>query len=299
MKKPLQNTLFILSVLLMLFGINNLEAQDPQDLYSFSIRKNGDKFDVSLPKFLNRYNTNSYNNQPYFKDPKSIMVTSMMKGKSQTDIYALNLFERKKAQVTRTPESEYSPQKRPGTNSFNCVRVESDGETQRLWEFPNSHTTQGKPLFPDVKNVGYYHWLDKNRVALFLVGEPHSLAIGDTRDNSIQTITSKIGRGMGSTSNGELLFVQKLSDKTWYIKKLNPSTQKSTIVIETLDGAEDFVVMEDGSLMMAQGSKIYTVNPKLEKTWKPVADFSKYGLNKITRIAFNGGRLLVVVNEPN
>ncbi len=227
------------------------------------------------------------------------MVASMIKGKSQTDIYSLNLFARRKAQITKTPESEYSPQLRPGTNFFNCVRVESDGKTQRLWEFPNSHATQGKPLFPEVKNVGYYHWLDQHRVALFLVGEPHSLAIGDTRDNSIETITSNIGRGMGSTPTGELLFIQKLSERTWYIKKLNPRTQKSTIVIETLDGAEDFVTMADGTIVMAQGAKLYATNPKVDKSWQEIADLRQYGLQKITRLAFNGERLLVVVDDPS
>jgi len=233
---------FIISVQLL--------AQDPHDLYSFNLKKLGDQIVLSNPKFLNSFNTNAYNNQPHFKNTKTLYLTSQMAGTQQTDIYSLNLYNRTKSQVT---------------------------------------------LFPDVKNVGYYHWLDSDRVALFLVGEPHSLVIGDASNNSISTITSNIGRGMGSTTAGELLFIQKLSDTTWYIKKLNSTTGKSTIVIETLEGSEDFIVF-DGKLLMAKGTKIYTCPIDGGKSWTEVADLGIYGLKKITRMAFNDDRVLVVVD---
>ncbi len=286
----------LLSALLLglIFTIQ-LSAQDPHDLYSFNIKNVGDQISLSNPKFLNSFNTDGYNNQPHFTNTKSLYLTSLLKGTQQTDIYSLNLYTRTKSQVTKTPEAEYSPQLRPGTVAFNCVRVESDGKTQRLWQFPTNQSSQGKPLFPEVKNVGYYHWLDSDRAALFLVGEPHSLAIGDTRNNSISTITSNIGRGMASTPDGQLLFIQKLSDTTWYIKKLDSSSGKSTIVIETLKGSEDFIIF-DGKILMANGTKLFTCPLDGTKSWTEVADLSVYGLQKITRMAFNKDRVLVVVD---
>lgn len=229
-------------------------------------------------------------------DARTIYLSSMLSQKNQTDIYALNLFSKKKYQVMSTPEAEYSPQLRPDTKSFTCVRVESDGVTQRLWQFPMDQSSQGKALFPDVKNVGYYYWLDENKVAMFLVGEPHRLVIGDARDNNIEQITSNIGRGMGMTPDGKFLYVQKLSDKTWYIKELDVVTQKSSIVVETLREAEDFIVLKDGSIMMASQASIYLFNPNGAKEWKPIADMRKYGLRNITRMAFNENRTLVLVD---
>ena len=281
---------------LLLFATLGLFAQGENNLYSFSFKKIGDQIDISRPVFLNSFNTGAYNNQPYFTDKKSIYVSSQLKGTEQTDIYALNLYNRTKSRVTQTPEAEYSPRLRPGTVAFNCVRVEADGVTQRLWQFPTNQSSQGRPLFPDVKNVGYFHWLDADRVAFFLVGEPHSLAIGDTNDGSIKNITSNIGRGLGSAPDGELLFVQKLSESTWYIKKLNPETGKSSILVETLDGSEDFVVIDD-SIFMAQGTKIYSCKMEGSRSWKEVADLKAYGLQKITRMAFNGDRVLVLVDS--
>jgi len=283
-------------IFLAFFIPSALISQGVNNLYSFNFKEIGDQIDISRPLFLNSFNTNGYNNQPYFKSGKSIYISSQLSGTQQTDIYALNLYNRTKSRVTQTPEAEYSPRLRPGSVAFNCVRVEQDGETQRLWQFPTNQSSQGKPLFPDVKNVGYFHWLDFNRVAFFLVGEPHSLAIGDSRDNSIKTITSNIGRGMDSAPDGDLLFVQKLSESTWYIKKLNPETGKSSIVVETLEGAEDFVVIEN-SIYMAQGAKIFSCGLEGARSWNEVADLSAYGLQKITRLAYNGDRILVVVDS--
>lgn len=288
---------YTIGCLFVISGVLPLSAQGVHNIYSFVFKNTNNEYTLTLPKYLSSYNTNGYNNQPSFKNGRSIYLTSKLRGEDQTEIYALNLYNNKKAQVTRSPESEYSPQLRPGTVSFNCVRVESDGVTQRLWQFPTDHSTQGKPLFPDVKNVGYYQWLDADQVALFLVGEPHSLVIGDTRDGSIKPITSNIGRGMGLAANGDLLFIQKLSERTWYIKQLEVKTQKSNIVTETLEGAEDFVVMPDGAILMAKQSQLYRFDSKSSKSWTKLADLSKYGLHNISRLAFNNERLLVLVNE--
>jgi len=294
----MKNLCLILACLTISINYDSLSAQDPNNIYSFNIKKIGGQIEITRPTFLNSFNESAYNNQPYFKNEKSLYLTSQLKGKSQTDIYQLNLFSRTKAQITQTPEAEYSPQLRPGTVAFNCVRVEADGKTQRLWQFPTNQSNQGKPLFPDVKNVGYYHWLDSDQVALFLVGEPHSLAIGDARDNSVQIITSNIGRGMASAPDGDLLFIQKLSESTWYLKKLNLKTGKSSIIVETLEGAEDFLLLDD-TILMAQGAKLYSYPIVGGTGWSEVANLSSIGLSQITRLAYNGGRVLVLVDSKS
>ena len=294
----MKNLNLILAYLLVCINYSSLLAQNPNNIYSFNIKKIGGQIEITRPLFLNDFNKNGYNNQPFFKNEKTIYLTSQRKGSKQTDIYFLDLYRRTKAQVTNTPESEYSPQLRPGTVAFNCVRVEADGKTQRLWQFPTNQSNQGKPLFPEVKNVGYYHWLDNDQVALFLVGEPHSLAIGDTRDNSITNITSNIGRGMASAPDGDLLFIQKLSESTWYIKKLNLETGKSSIITETKKGSEDFILLDD-TILMAQGAKLYSYPLSGGKLWTEVADLSMIGLQNITRLSYNGRQVLVLVDSIN
>jgi len=298
MKNHMKRRQLVLGFIIVLNNFTFLEAQDPSNIYSFSFEKVDGEYQFSQAKFLNSYNEDAYNNQPSFTDTERILVTSKLRDSTQTDIQSLNLYTKEKYQVTDTPESEYSPQLHSDGEHFTCVRVEMDGKTQHLYQVPIDHSTQGKLLFPDVDNVGYYHWLDQYHVAMFLVDEPHSLAIGDIRDDNLEPITSNIGRGMGKAANGDLLYIQKLSERTWYIKRLNIDTKKSTIVTETLDGAEDFVVMADGSILMAQGSVLFLYDPSTSNNeWIPIGDLKRFGLNNIHRLAYNGNQLLVLVDS--
>ena len=82
-----------------------------------------------------------------------------------------------------------------------------------------------------------------------------------------------------------------------YIKELNTQSLRSNIIVETLEGSEDFIVLEDGTYLMAKGPKIYSYKSKVDSDWKQVADLSNYGIRDITRIAFNGQQTLVVVDK--
>jgi hypothetical protein len=42
--------------------------------------------------------------------------------------------------------------------------------------------------------------------------------------------------------------------------------------------------MNDGSLVMGSGSALYRFRPGVDRNWTKMADFSFYGMKKITRI---------------
>lgn len=123
-----------------------------------------------------------YNNQPSFlADDRSVLYTSIRNG--QADIYQYDPGFGGTTQATNTPESEYSPTLMPDGKNISVVRVEADG-TQRLWKFPL--TGRGAPslILEDIKPVGYHWWLDKNTLALFILGatgKPATLQIADVR----------------------------------------------------------------------------------------------------------------------
>jgi Tol biopolymer transport system component len=108
-----------------------------------------------------------YNNQPSFlPDGQAILYTSIRD--KQADIYRYDVGSGATNQVTNTPESEYSPTLMPDGKNISVVRVEADG-TQRLWKFP---LAGGPPslILENVKPVGYHWWIDKNTLALFILG---------------------------------------------------------------------------------------------------------------------------------
>ncbi len=287
-------------LLILLSSVTSIVfAQLPEtNVYSFFIQKNSpEKYSIRNAKFLNAYNLEGYNNQPSFIKSKTIFLSVQKMSGDQTDIYSLDLSNRKLKVITDTPESEYSPTLMPDGNHFSCVRVEKDSKsTQRLWKFPLNRSNQGQPIFEKIVGVGYHCWLSPRKVALFIVGDPHRLVIADTEDQNYTELTSKIGRGMQKLPNGNLAYVQKLGPESWYIKELDVQSYRSSIIIETLKGSEDFI-LHNGTYMMAKGSEIFAFHPQEHNDWIPIFDLASYGIKNITRLSLNSDNLLVVIDK--
>ncbi len=307
MKIPTTITKTLLS-LAILFGLSlPTQAQQlPQsNLYLFEFKASSDStMRFEKPAYLTSFNPLGYNNQPYFITKDVLYFTVQLSDDTtQTDIYGVNLANNTLTQITATAESEYSPQLVPGiaqelnrkrlAPKFSCLRVEADGVTQRIWEFPLDRSTNGRPAIVDMLNVGYYSWLGQNALAVFLVGDPHQLAVVNHSSGAFRNITANIGRCLQPMPRGNLAFVHKLG-RNWVIKQLDPLTNRMSLQTGTLPGSEDFVVLKDGTLLMGNGSKLYKFRKGIDNGWREVADFSEYGIDNITRMATKGNRLVLV-----
>ncbi len=305
--------IFSITLFLCLFTIGAFAQKLPAtQLHMFSIGlQDNDKYVFTEPQFLSGFNIGGYNNQPsFFNNDELYLTVQMTTDTTQTDIYALNIKDQSLTQITDTRESEYSPQKmiksydmteKGSSGTFSCVRVESDAYgTMRIWGFPMDHSNAGKPIYAGIENTGYHTWLNDNQAALFIVGEPHKLLIANKRDQGKTHITSNIGRCMKKLPNGGLAFVHKYSKDSWLIKEYNPKDNSLQLVTATLPGSEDFVLLPDGSYLMAKGSKLFKFNRSKDAEWKEVADFSFYGIDNISRLALsNGGKLAFVSQAGN
>ena len=242
-----------------------------------------------------------YNNQPFFlPDGHTILYTSIRGG--QADIYRYDFNKGTTAQVTDTKESEYSPTLMPDGKNISVVRVEPDG-TQRLWKFP---LAGGPPslILEKVKPVGYHHWIDDHTLALFVLGgsgKPNTLQIADTVTGKSDVVIENPGRVLRKVPNRhEFSFVHKISDQHWEIKAFDLRTRTIASLIETLPGAEDYAWLPSGKLLMGKDSKLYAVTPLTGDKWTQVADFSKAGIKRITRIAVSGnGNRIAFVGVKN
>ena len=285
----------LLALLLSTFGIS-------QDLPISNIfLLNMEKVDSILvfknPKLLTAFNPSGYNNQPSFVSNTELMLTVQMPEEDQTDIYLLDLEKKTKLRVTKTPESEYSAKSVPGNLYFSVVRVELDEErSQRLWQYPLDRGDKGKAVFRYLRGVGYYHWLDRYTVALFNVATTNYLSIADTRDESSRHLAPDVGRCFQTSPNGRLVFVHKITDGNWMIKAMNKNTLQVQEIIRTLPGAEDFVVLPDGTILMGKGSRLYKYHPLDDKEWEEMADLKTVGISNITRMAVSGDGKLAIVN---
>lgn len=270
-----------------------MSAQLPTtNIYSFSYQLVDGQLSLSNGKMLSSFNSDGYNNQPSFVNGE-IYLTSNRNEKGQTDIVALNPAKRSLYNVTHTPESEYSPTVMPDGKHFSVVRVELDGnDSQLLWKYPIDRSHAGEKIL-DLTNVGYFAWLDANMVAMFLVGDPHTLVLRNIRADHNKVIGTNVGRSI-RTKNGNIVFVEKTPGKPWYIKVYNKNLEETTNLIQTLPQCEDFTMLRDGTLIMANKSVLYKYNGKVDDNWVKVADLRKYGLTSITRMQANANTLLLV-----
>lgn len=293
----------MIRILLLLSIPFSMAAQNAgkSDLLLFSLTKTADStWRPDAPRFLSAFNRGGYNNQPNFFGNHELWLTAQFpKDTTQTDLIALDLLLKTQTRVTNTPSTaEYSPTPMPGGKRFSAVRVEEDGN-QRLWSFPLDRSDNGRVEFPKTYNVGYHCWLHDTLVAFFIVGEnglPHTLQVLGTKSQKPQRIASNIGRCLAKRPDGKLLFVQKATEQTWFLKTWEAKTNTQEILLTMPAGVEDFVLLPDGTLLCGNGPKLMQLNPRRETSWKTISDLSKYGVKKITRLAASkDGKLAVVV----
>jgi hypothetical protein len=261
------------------------------DIFIVEIASQSGKMKLGQPVKIT--NWVGYNNQPSFTaDGQSILYTSIRD--KQADIYHYDIHSGATTQVTKTPESEYSPTLMPGGQAISVVRVEADG-TQRLWMFP---LAGGKPalILEQIKPVGYHLWIGDHTLALFILGRPNTLQLVDTRTEKAETIAENPGRILRRVPHqNKLSFVHKISDQEWIIKAYDLASRKTAELVKTLPGVEDYAWTPVGDLLMAKDAKLF-VRKKSDWAWQEIADFTKAGLKTITRIAVSpkGDRIAFV-----
>jgi len=288
------------------------QAAAPPDTEIYLVPMRGADGALTLGAPANVTNNPGYDNQPFFTaDSRSILFTSIRGGGSQTDIYRYDIPSAQTAQVTNTPESEYSPTITP-SGALAVVRVEQDADkTQRLWQF----TPDGRDprvLLPNLKPVGYHAWADDHTVALFILpaasGGPATLQLADTRTGEAKVIATDIGRSLqrmpGAGGTRHVSFVQRertANATTWTVKELDPATGAVTPLAPAIDSSSadlDTAWTPDGTLLAARGGKLYAWR-RGDSTWKEVASLEQMGLTRVTRLAVSPrGNWLAVVAAP-
>lgn len=238
-----------------------------------------------------------YDNQPFFASDESFFFFTLLDTSGQTDIYRYDLASGETSQVTRTPESEYSPTIMRGTQSFSTVRVEAGGK-QRLWQF-DLDGTNPRLVLTAVDSVGYHTWVDDNTLGLFVLGEPHSLRIADRREDVDRIAALNIGRCLHAVpAENAVSFVQIMSEDESWITLFDLESGDSRRLVTTLPGSQDFVWIPGGDVLMADGSALFLWAGDDE--WEEVAALGSQGLKNINRLAVSSsGRWIALVADDS
>ena len=299
-----RGALFLGSALSVLLGCRAPTLKSPAPA------SNAPSTDIYLYRFsrfplgsavFNITNRRGYDNQPSWNGNDRLLYTSQSGG--QTDIYEVDFGRGVIDRFTDTPESEYSASLTPDGNAITVVRVERDS-TQRLWRFPKDRSAPSLVL-PDIRPVGYFAWLDVSRLALFVLGQPATLQIADTRTGAARVVVSNIGRSLQRVPGGSRASYLHRTGSRWMIETVDPDPRGDgsfdiDIIAPLPDSAEYVAWRSSSELYTASGSRILRMRLP-DKTWELVEDLSVRGIRRISRIALSpdGTRLALVADDGN
>ncbi len=246
-------------------------------------------------EFLNNFNLNSYNNQPYFINDDEIYCTIKTKYSNSTDIYKFNLKDKTIQELITTEANDYSPRniKELG-NGITCVHVNPNDTVQYLVQYNDLTNQTYEILLDHPGQVGYYRYYGNGQWICFLVAQPNNLMAIVSNDTK-KIFASNIGRTFEIEANKDILFVHKILDDKWILKSYKPSTEEMLHIADLPLKSEDFVILKNGEILCSSGSQILILN-KVQKTWQSYLDFSPWGIMNIGRFTIKNNRI-ILVNE--
>jgi Tol biopolymer transport system component len=292
---------------LLLIGLM-LQAQAPAPLPStdiYLVQLKGGLASMKAAKPAPLSTAPGYDNQPSFSpDGTRVLFAANHDGK-QTDVFLFTRENGNVTQLTNTPENENSPTYLPPgigeSGGFSIVRSEMD-RTQRLWRF-NAAGRDPQLILTDIKPVGYHAWVDADRVALFVLGEPNSLQLASVKTGKADVVANGIGRSLHRIPGTRLVsFVHREPSGEYWIKQIDVDSKKIDALTQVVAGAtdRDMAWMPDGkTILMSGGTKIFSWT-RGGSGWTEVFDATPHQLGPVSRIAVSpkGDAIAMVVAGP-
>lgn len=266
-------------------------AQSNNEIYLFDIKSDNGKLKIANGKNIS--NNEGYDSQPHFYNDNILLFASTRNG--QTDIAKYNVRNNVLSYLNSTPNGgEYSPQKIPNSKHVSAVRLDKNG-LQRFYKY-NYKTGKDTELIKDLV-VAYPMWYDKNTVvASVIVNNNLELVVVNVKKQKITTISKNSGRSIHKIPNSNLVSFMKRNGKNWEVWSLNPKTKEQKKIV-SIGNNQDMCWLQNGSMLIANGSEILKFNPQKDAKPTMFYDFKgKMPMANISRIATNANssKLLVV-----
>lgn len=283
--RKIRHSLLLLILPVVCWGQNNSE------IYVFPWNPESNK---AVPSKITNISRNpGYDNQPFFASKNQLLFASTRN--NQTDIAVYNTEDESLIWASNTAGgSEYSPQTIPMSKDYSAVRLDTTG-LQMLYAYNQEYGTSIE-ILPDIK-VGYYLWLDENRVLTTVLVENRMDLILFHIDTQKQYVLHKnVGRCLQFLPDKKSVsyVARSQSGNQLYQLQLKDLSSKSLYPLGTV---EDYAWLPNRDLIYGSDQQLIRINPfdnaPRAKTW---AQFDK--LVNISRIAL-GPDAVAIVAEPS
>ena len=248
---------------------------------------------LSVRDLVDATDRDGYDNQPSFDPAGTAIQYAAGVDATQTEIFRYRLDAGAVERVTTSEgASEFSPTTIPGQDALSAIREERG--RQLLWRYGADGSDLG-PIFATVEPVGYHAWADERTVAMFVLGDPPTLQVGDAISGEVRTVAANPGRSIHRIpGTSEISFVRKVSDDEWWIERLDPGTGSAERITQTLPTREDHAWTPAGEILMGSGASLFAWTPGGQ--WTPVAGLDAGEGGEISRLAVSpdGSRIALV-----
>lgn len=280
-----------ISIFLIALISSIASAQPNTEVYLFDLKnENGT---VSIDNPINISNNKGYDNQPSFwPGGKSALYARTINGQTEIAHYFIKSSSTKI--ITDTKQgSEYSPTPMPDGKRISSIRLDTTG-LQLLYAYDLEG--RGEVLVKDLV-IGYHAWINNSEIVAFVLGEPSTMQIINTKSGEARIVSENIGRSLHKIpKSANFSFVDK-SSVPWVIKSMNPKKEKIKIIAATLEQSEDYAWLSQNQIITGHGSILYQLNV-IHRQWNQIIDLGPFGLKEITRLAVSPDRKkLLVVTE--
>ncbi len=283
----------MIKTLLLVFGFaiaKSLFGQTGSEVYLADLKITKTGITLSNPK--NITNRKGYDNQPFFHPDKPVLYFASFNDEGRADIKAFNFKSKQTKLVTQTSEREYSPTITPDKKFISCI-IQRDNGAQDLGKYP----VDGGPAIVLINNltIGYHAWISTTKLALFVLGEPHTLRTYNLNSGRDSIVSQNIGRSLHKIpGQDKFSFVDK-NTEPWTIQSFGAG--KLETIATSLPTREDLAWTPDGKIIMSDGRQFFYFDTKQSQPkWQM---FFASELSGVSRLAINsnGKQIAIVVSE--
>ncbi|MDE1468542.1 hypothetical protein [Aurantiacibacter sp. D1-12] len=271
------------------------DAPEPQpDIFLFAYDASAS--DDALSNGINTTNRPTlYDNQPFFTSGGDTFVYSRGDG-TQTDVWEYDIASATHAQITDTPESEYSPTPSPDNRTVSVVFERN----RSIWEIDRADPDNPVWLLEAAgvdEPVGYFARNHASGDVLFWSRYGFNVALTHASEPAYHFVS---GHAVPASPHlipgtGEFSFVHRQTNEEVWIKALDPETRAVRPLTPIAGTNANYTWAPDGSILQIEGTQVHRWREG-GKGWEVISDLADHGLASAYRIAVSpdGTRVAVV-----
>ncbi|WP_271078885.1 TolB family protein [Aurantiacibacter sp. MUD61] len=288
-------TLTILATLALATPAIAQDAPEPQpDIFLFAYDASAS--DDALSNGINTTNRPTlYDNQPFFTAGGDTFVYSRSDG-AQTDVWEYDIASGEHTQITRTPESEYSPTPSPDNRTISVVFERN----RSIWQVDRADPGNPSWLLETAgvdEPVGYFARNHASDDVLFWSRYGFNVALSHAGEPRYHFVSGHAVPASPHLIPGtaEFSFVHRQTNEEVWIKAVDPQTRAVRPITPIAGTNANHTWAPDGSILQIEGTQLHRWREGAAG-WEVIADLADHGLASATRVAVSpdGSRVAVV-----